>query len=186
MGVKLLQIVLSTASCILPQQTCAPWGSYVFYGALFCSYGSKTLCVETAANRPQHPILYFTTAEHALLLITTAVLCPMGLICLLWSSPRFLWSKVIICGPFDGCQTAANRPQQALLLITTADLCPMTLIYLLWRFFWFQDFKIIMCRSIYVCPTDSNRLQHALLLITIAELCPLGLICLLWRSPFFL
>ena len=42
MGVKLLQIVLSTASCI-PQQTCAPLGSFVFYGAPLGSCGSKII-----------------------------------------------------------------------------------------------------------------------------------------------
>ena len=108
----------------------------------------------------------------------------MGLICLLWSSPRFLWSKVIICRPFDGCQTAANRPQHRFLYFTLADLCPMGLICLLWSsllFLWFQN---IVCRPLNVCQTAANRLQHALLLVTIAELCPFGLICLRWSPPF--
>ena len=138
-------------SCLLPQQTSAPpWGSFVFYGAPPFSCGQNVgaqfkviLCrpldaCQTAANRIQ----------HAPLLITMAVLCPMGLICLLWSSPRFLWSKVIICRPFDGCQTAANRPQHRFLYFTLADLCPMGLICLLWSsllFLWFQN---IVCRPL--------------------------------------
>ena len=93
MGVQLLQIVPSRPSCLLPQQSCAPWGSFVFYRAPSFSCGQNfgahfkvILCrpfdvCPTAANRLQ----------HALLLITTAVLCPMGLIWLLWSSPWFLW-----------------------------------------------------------------------------------------------
>ena len=129
---------------------------------------------QTAANRLQ----------HALLLITIAELCPLGLICLLWSSLFSLWSNVILRRPFDGCQTTANRPQHRLLYFSTADLCPMGLICLSWSSLLFLLFQNIVCRPLNVCPTAANRLQHALLLITIAELCPLGLTCLLMELPF--
>ena len=46
MGVKLLQIVFSMPSCLLPQQSCAPWGSFVFYGAPLGSCGQKSLYVD--------------------------------------------------------------------------------------------------------------------------------------------
>ena len=43
MCVQLLQIVFSMPSCLLPQQSCAPWGSFGFYGAPLGSCGEKLL-----------------------------------------------------------------------------------------------------------------------------------------------
>ena len=42
LGVWLLQNVSSISCCLLPQQTCAPWGSFVLGGAPFSSCGSKS------------------------------------------------------------------------------------------------------------------------------------------------
>ena len=174
---QLLQNVSIIPSCLLPQQTCAPWGSFVFYGVLFGSRGQKSLYVDPLIGGLPLQIIFY-----AVPLITVAELCPLGLSCLLWSSLSFLRSKINICRPFHGCLSAAKCLKHPILLVTPADFCPLELICLLWCALWFPRSKINICRPFHGGLSAAKCLQYLLLLITPADLCPMGLICPWWSS----